>query len=75
MAADIGANMVVEQFSQHKPVYTISSRLGANEDEPFWLLTNDNLTDYKVAFLYISDGDCEEEEPENNPIPESLRKY
>jgi len=72
--ADLDANMAAEEFSQHKTVYAIGSRLAANEDEPIWLLINDSLEDDKVVFYYIPDDDDEEESPENTPTPERERQ-
>ena len=73
--ANLEANLATEEFSKHKTVYAIGSRLGANEDEPIWLLISESLENDKVVFYYIPDDDDDEEDyPENSPSPERIRQ-
>jgi hypothetical protein len=62
---DIDTNMAIEEFSEEKTVYAIGSQFHDNEDNPLFLIKNENFAEDILVLKYVPDND----EEENGIIP------
>jgi hypothetical protein len=68
---DIDTNLAIEKFSEEKTVYAIGSQFHEDEDNPLFLIKNDNLSEEILVLKYVSDND-EEQEMENIPVTDNI---
>lgn len=59
---DIDTNLAIEEFSDHQTVYAIGSQLHNDEDNPLFLIKNENLAEEILVLSYISDDDDDDSE-------------
>jgi hypothetical protein len=59
---DLETNLEIEKYSEIKTVYAIGSKLEENEDEPIFLVIDDNIPDGVILLKYISDDKSEDVE-------------
>lgn len=65
---DIDVNLEMDKHSQLNTVYAIGSRLTGRDDEPIFLLKNDNLRENILLLKYVPDDSDEKTEPELTPV-------
>lgn len=66
---DVDTNLAIEKFSAQQTVYAIGSQLHEDDDNPLFLVKNDNLHDEILVLKYVpEDEDTEEEERVNIPV-------
>jgi len=58
---DIDLNLKLENKSEFRTVYAIGSSIKGKEDEPVWLVVDDNLKDSEFILKYVPDDGNEEE--------------
>jgi len=58
---DIDLNLKLENESELRTVYAIGSSIKGKEDEPVWLVVDDNLTDSEIILKYVPDDGNEDE--------------
>ncbi len=58
---DIDTNLEIEKFSEEKTVYAIGSQFHDDEDNPLFLVKNDNLSEDILVLKYVPENDDEEE--------------
>jgi hypothetical protein len=68
---DIDTNLAIEEFSEEKTVYAIGSQFRDEEDNPLFLIKNENLTEEILVLKYVPDSD-EEEEADLMPITNKI---
>jgi hypothetical protein len=67
---NIELNLEIEKHSENKTVYAIGSNIEGRDDEPIFLIIDNDFSDTQFSFKYISDND-EENILENIPILQS----
>lgn len=65
---DLDTNLEIEKFSETKTVYAIGSQLHDDEDNPLFLVKNENISDEILVLKYVSDDDEPEEYVVNVPV-------
>jgi len=68
---DIDTNLAIEKFSEEKTVYAIGSQFHDDEDNPLFLIRNDNLAEDILLLKYVSNND-DEQEMENIPVTDNI---
>ena len=68
---DIDTNLAIEEFSTEKTVYAIGSQFHDDEDNPLFLIKNENLTEEILVLKYVPDND-DEEEAELIPVTDEI---
>ncbi len=67
---DIDSNLEIEKFSRFKTVYAIGSMLPDREDEPIYLVKNEDIGEEILVLKYTPDDD--EEENVDVDVPSDL---
>ncbi len=65
---DIDTNLAIEKFGKTQTVYAIGSQLHDDEDNPLFLIKNENLSEEILVLKYIAD-DEDFEGSETFPVP------
>ena len=68
---DIDTNLAIEKFSEEKTVYAIGSQFHNDEDNPLFLIKNDNLSEDILVLKYVPESDGEEE-MKNIPVTDQI---
>ena len=68
---DIDTNLAIEKYSEEKTVYAIGSQFHDDEDNPLFLIKNDNLAEEILVLKYVPDND-EEEETDLVPVTDEI---
>ncbi len=64
---DIDTNIAIGKHSDYETVFAIGSMLHDMEDEPLFLVKNENLADEILVLKYVPDDEGEENEKDNVP--------
>lgn len=73
---DIDTNLEIETFSESKTVYAIGSQFHDDEDNPLFLVKNDNISDQILLLKYVPDDDDATAESIEIPVEgETILKY
>ncbi|HCY76498.1 MAG TPA: hypothetical protein DHV28_11305 [Ignavibacteriales bacterium] len=65
---DLETNLAIENYSESQTVYAIGSQLHDDEDNPLFLVKNENLKENILLLRYLDDNDSDStecEEPVN----------
>ena len=65
---DLDTNLAIEKFSYTKTVYAIGSQFHDDEDNPLFLIKNENISDEILVLKYVADDDATEEENIEIPV-------
>jgi hypothetical protein len=68
---DIDTNLAIEKFSEERTVYAIGSQFHDDEDNPLFLIKNDNLSEEILVLKYVPDNG-EEEDAELMPVTDEI---
>ncbi len=68
---DIDTNLAIGKFSEEKTVYAIGSQFHSDEDNPLFLIKNDNLPEDILVLKYVSENN-DEDEMENIPVNDKI---
>lgn len=68
---NIDTNLAIEEFSESHTIYAIGSQLHDDEDNPLFLVKNENLVEEILILKYVDDNKNEEAEP----VPKSEIPY
>jgi len=68
---NLDANLEIETFSEMDMVYAIGSKLEQNEDEPVFLVTDEQIGDGLILLKYIPDTESDDAEPQV-PVNENV---
>lgn len=68
---DMEVNMEIENHSEMTTVYAIGSKLEENEEEPIFLISNDEISDELIVLKYIPDDDDSEDADDLIPVTEN----
>lgn len=63
---DLDTNLAIETHSERSTIYAIGSQ--ADDDEPLWLIVDDNVKDETFELKYIPEDDDGEEAENNIPV-------
>ena len=69
---DLDTNLAIDKFSDTKTVYAIGSQLHDDEDNPLFLVKNENLSEEILVLKYVSD---DEDSSEDERIPINDASY
>ena len=63
---DLDTNLAIETHSERSTIYAIGSQ--ADDDEPLWLIVDDNVKDETFELKYIPEDEDDEAIKENLPV-------
>lgn len=69
---DIDTNLAIEKHSSTKTLYAIGSQLHDDEDNPLFLVKNENISDAILVLKYVPDNDGEEENADLKPVSDEI---
>ena len=56
----------IDRFSKRIIIYGLGSRIPENEDEPIWLILDEDVADGRIILKYIPDND---DDDDNSDVP------
>jgi hypothetical protein len=65
---DLDTNLKIEEHSLRQTIYALGSSLNGNEDEPLYLVTDENVPDETVIFKYAPIDDDENDDEIPDPV-------
>lgn len=70
---DLDTNLAIETHSERSTIYAIGSQ--ADDDEPLWLIVDDNVKDETFELKYIPEDEDDEAIEKNLPVEPELFKF